>query len=666
MRSMAKRWLRMAARAGVVAAAVRGEARAEVRLPKVIASGMVVQQQSEVAIWGWAAVGESVEVTASWGAKARGEGGTDGRFSVRLPTPKAAETRHRIDLRGSNALALDDVLVGEVWLCGGQSNMEWSFASGGVKDAEKERAAANDPWVRLFDVPNVVAAAPKDDCDATWQPVTPDSVNGFSCVGWFFARELRRELGVPVGLIGVNWGGTVAQAWMRAAALATFPRLQQELDWVANEAAAVKSGDDPVTQAWAGWWKALDENDLGARNGWAAPGFDDSGWNDVDLPDAFAGMEGVDGSVWYRRTFETFAHEWVGQELELGLGAIDDMDQVYFDGRKIGGIEVHGRWNEARFCRIPAELATPGRHVLAVRVVDTGGVGGIAGADLGAGNGRGVTLRPATGERSDSEMVVVNRGWKRRLGCGADRLPPQPNVGGRLHSNVATVLWNGLVAPIVPFGIRGALWYQGESNRGRAAEYLALMEGLIGDWRAQFGRPQAPFLFVQIAPFNYDGSRAATAELRQAQLETLRVPGSGMAVTTDIGHPTDIHPGEKQEVGRRLALWALSQTYHRDVGDWSGPLHAGHSVEGDLVRVRFTHAAGLRSRDGKPLSEFELCGVDGKWHPAVAEIDGETVVVRCAAVPKPKDVRLGFADSCNPNLVNAAGLPASPFCPITR
>ncbi|MBM4014335.1 MAG: sialate O-acetylesterase [Planctomycetes bacterium] len=652
-------------RAIVTVLLLAATARAEVRLPKVIAPGMVVQQQSEVAIWGWAGVGEAVEVTASWGATARTSAGKDGRFSLRLATPKASETRHRIEVRGSNTLHLDDVLVGEVWLCGGQSNMEWAFAYGGVKDAEKERAAAADPWVRLFDVPNVVAAAPKDDCDAAWQPVTPDTVNGFSCVGWFFARELRRELGVPVGLIGVNWGGTVAQAWMRREALATFPRLQPELERVAAEAAAARAGADAVTHAWAGYWTALDANDLGARNGWAAPGFDDSGWHEVTVPDAFAGMESLDGAVWYRRTFETLPHEWVGQELELALGAIDDMDQVFFDGRKIGGIEVHGRWSEARTYRIPAELTTPARHVLAVRVVDTGGGGGIAGADLGSGAPRAVTIGAVT-NGSVAAVTGLTGGWKRRLGCAADGLPPLPSGGGQLHPNVASVLWNGLVAPVVPYGIRGALWYQGESNRGRAAEYLALMEGLIADWRAQFGRPQAPFLFVQIAPFNYDLSRAATAELRQAQLETLRVPGSGMAVTTDIGHPTDIHPGEKQEVARRLALWALSQTYHRDVGDWSGPLHAGHAVEGDSIRVRFTHAAGLRARDGQPLREFEVCGADGQWHPATATIDGETVVVRSPAVPKPTEVRLGFADSCNPNLVNGAGLPVSPFCRIPR
>jgi sialate O-acetylesterase len=613
---------------------VAAPARADVRLPKVLASGMVVQQESEVALWGWADPGEAIAVKASWGATAAATAGKDGRWKTLLATPRAGEQRHVIEVKGKNALVLDDVLAGEVWLCGGQSNMEWAFAYGGVNDGEKEKAAANDPLVRLFDVPNVIATEPRDDCDARWVAATPESVSTFSCVGWFFARELRRELGVPVGLVGVNWGGTVAQAWMRREALAPFERLQGELA--------------SLSSTWERWWALLDERDLGAQHGWAAPEFDDSGWSEVALPDAFVGLENVDGVVWYRRTLETLPHEQVGKDVVLSLGAIDDMDQVWLDGKKIGGIEVHGRWTEARSYTLPAAAMTPGRHVIAVRVVDTGGAGGIAGiagkVELGG--------------------VALGDGWRRRIGCAGDKLPPLPG-GGQLHPNLASVLWNGLVAPVVPFGVRGALWYQGESNRGRAAEYLALMKGLIGDWRAQFGRPELPFLFVQIAPFDYDQSRAATAELRQAQLETLTVAKTGMVVTTDIGDAKNIHPGNKQEVGRRLALWALAQTYGKKVGEWSGPLYASHAVEGDAIRVRFNHADGLVAKGGAP-SDFELCGADGTWHAATATIDGATVVVRAAAVAQPTDVRFGFADSCNPNLFNAAGLPASPFCRITQ
>lgn len=643
--------------AAFAAGALAAELRAEVRLPAVLSSGMVVQSQSEAAIWGVAQPGERIEVGASWGARASATAGADGRFLARLPTPAASDSRHRIEVKGSSTVVLEDVLAGEVWLCGGQSNMEWAFAFGGVRDAEAERQAADDPLVRLFDVPNVVSATPLADCEARWQPVTPETIRGFSCVGWFFARELRRALGVPVGLVGVNWGGTVAQAWMRREALAPFTRLAPELDWVENAAAAQARGEDPAALAWAGWFAELDERDLGVRNGWAAPDFDDAGWSEAALPDPFALLApGFDGSVWYRRTLETLPHELVGAELRLALGPIDDMDQCFFDGHEVGALQVHGRWTEPRRYAIPAELATPGRHVLAVRVVDTGGGGGILGDE-----GRAVTLARADGSGPPLSLAGT---WKRRIGAGNDALPAFPSVGGQLHPNVASVLWNGMVAPIVPLAIRGALWYQGESNRGRPAEYLALMEALIADWRSQFGRPEFPFYFVQIAPFGYDGTRVATAELRQAQLETLAVPHTGMAVTMDIGDPRDIHPANKQEVGRRLALWALAKSYGRDVGAWSGPLYRSHAIEGAAVRVRFDHAEGGLVAKGGPLTDFELRDAAGAWHPAQATIDGDTVLVRSPAVPSPTDVRFGFADACSPNLFNAAGLPASPFCRI--
>jgi sialate O-acetylesterase len=230
---------------------------------------------------------------------------------------------------------------------------------------------------------------------------------------------------------------------------------------------------------------------------------------------------------------------------------------------------------------------------------------------------------------------------------------------------VPTVLFNGLVNPVVPFGIRGALWYQGESNRGGAAEYAELMPALIADWRARFGRPTFPFFFVQIAPFDYDKTRTATAELRQAQLETLRVKETGMVVTMDVGDPKDIHPKNKQEVGRRLSLWALAKCYGRTNLECSGPLFESLRVDGNAIRVRFTHCAGLTSKGGPPQL-FEVAGADGKFYEATAAIDGETVVMSSPQVKEPKEARFAFTDSGAVNLFNGAGLPASPFCRIAR
>ncbi len=640
----------------IVVVAGGAEPRAEVRLPAVISSHMVVEQQSEVAIWGWGAAGERVTVSASWGAAAKTTCDAAGRWRVNLKTP-AAGGPFTLDVAGKNAIHLDDVLVGEVWLCGGQSNMEWSLADPVVVNADAERAAANDPRVRLFDVPNVVAAAPTDDCNAHWLPVTSESVNHFSCVGWFFARELRKALDVPVGLIGVNWGGTVAQAWVRREALAPFPRFAGELAWVASEAGDSGGAERRKSESWSRWFAALDEKDLGSRNGWATREFDDSRWTEAALPGLWRGeLQGFDGVVWYRRSLE-FPPDLAGKEVDLELGPIDDMDTVWLDGKKIGGMELPGFWNAPRRYRIPAELVTAGRHLLALRVIDTGGEGGMTGEASSCG------LRLAA---APDVTVALSGSWRFRVSMAASDLVAMPRMA-QLHANVASVLWNGMLAPIVPYGIRGALWYQGESNRGHAAEYADLMPALIADWRVRFERPDFPFLFVQIAPFNYgDPSGAATAELRQAQLETLRVKNSGMVVTTDVGDAGNIHPANKQEVGRRLALWALARTYGKDVGEWSGPLVESMKVEGRRVRVKFSHAAGGLVARGGPLTDFEVCGADGKWTEASATIDGDSVVVSSDAVREPKEARFGFADAPSPNLFNGAGLPASPFGRIAR
>lgn len=628
-------------------------ARADVRLPKVVGSHMVLQQKSDVAIFGFAAPGEAISVAPSWTKETfAGKAGADGRFKVMVKTPEAGGP-YAIDVKGTNTIHLEDVLIGEVWLCGGQSNMEWAFAYGGVLNLEKERAAANDSQIRFFDAPNRASPKPEDDCAGIWAACTPASVDGFSCCGYFFARELRKALNVPIGLIGVNWGGTVAEAWVSEEGLAAFPQFNPALARVKAARALGDAGEaTSVAKLMAPWWAALDAEDVGAKNAWMAAAFDDSGWETASLPGLWSGeLEKFDGIVWYRRSFELPA-TLAGKPLVLSLGAIDDMDQTFLDGVKVGGVEIPAHWTDARRYEIPAQKATAGRHVLAIRVVDTGYGGGLAGApedlEIGLADGSPVTL---AGE------------WRMRIGLDAKRFPKLPEGTLPLNPNLPTVLWNGLVQPVLPFSVRGALWYQGESNRGRAAEYSDLMPALIADWRARFGCGDFPFLFVQIAPFQYDGSRAATAELRQAQVQTLRVPNTGMVVTMDIGDAGNIHPENKQEVGRRLSLWALAMTYGRSDVECCGPLFDSFAVEGEKIRVRFTHAKGLIARGVSPTL-FEVAGDDGNFVGALASVDGETVVVSSPKVKAPKDVRFGFTDADAVNLFNGAGLPASPFCRI--
>jgi len=448
-------------------------ARCDVELPAILGDGMVVQQRTRVAFWGRDAPLQEVRVTPSWSAEAvAAAAGVDGKWRVWLETPGAGGP-FTIEVRGSERVVLDDVWAGEVWVCSGQSNMEMPVDDAGpgytgVLFAEQEIAAAQYPALRLFNVQNAYAGAPRAGCQGAWAACSPETLPGFSATGYFFGRDLHLELGVPVGLIGANWGGTVAESWTSERAL----------------------------------WE----------------------W------DAFAG-------------------------------------------------------------------------------------------------------------------VLARRAWK-----GAD---------DELDVNSPAALFNGMIAPIAPYGIRGAVWYQGESNRPRAHEYRALFPGMIEDWRRTFGRPGFPFYFVQIAPYEYRGDRGEAAELREAQALALALPGTGMAVTMDIGDPADIHPKNKQEVGRRLALCALRRTYGRDVED-CGPTYRSMSVEGGAVRLAFDHAEGLDVIGPAP-THFTIAGADRRFVPADAAIDGLTIVVRSAEVPEPVAVRFAWGPADEPNLFNGAGLPAPSF-----
>jgi len=415
--------------------------RAEVKLPKVFGSHMVLQQQRPVIVWGWADPGEEVTVALDQNtAKAKAD--AQGDWKVTLPALNADGKVRCLTVSGTNKIELTDILVGEVWVGSGQSNMEWPVAA--TIKAQEVIAAANHPQIRLFQVPKVQTKEPAKDVQAEWKVCTPQSVPGFSGVLYFFGLKLHQELNVPVGLINSSWGGSPIEAWI-------------------------------------------------------------------------------------------------------------------------------------------------------------------------------CTSKPS----------------------------------GGMH--------NGMIAPVKPVGIRGAIWYQGESNLGQGLKYFEKMKALIEGWRGIWGY-EFPFYFVQLAPF---GSYVATpmGPLWEAQAASLKIPGTGMAVTTDlVDNIKDIHPKNKLDVGNRLALWALAKTYGKAGIVYSGPLYKSMAVEGNKVRLSFAHVgSGLKSRDGKPLSDFEIAGADGKFVPAEAAVDGASIVVQSKEVAEPKQVRFGWSNTANPNLINAEGLPASPF-----
>ncbi|MCW5776126.1 MAG: beta galactosidase jelly roll domain-containing protein [Phycisphaeraceae bacterium] len=637
-----------------LAVALGSASLADVRLPAFFDDGMVLQRDAEARVWGWADPGERVTVTPDWPGAGSASATADehGRWMVRLATPGAGGP-HTIAVRGANEVTISDVLVGEVWLCSGQSNMEMPLGNigpgyTGVLDWEAEVAAAHHPAIRLFTVANTIAAKPEDDCRGAWTACTPETARTFSATAYYVGRELHRQLGVPIGLIAADWGGTVCEAWMSERAVARFAELADRLDVVRL------TRDDPDrlerehTEAVAAWEKSMASDE---RALWARSDFDDSAWPTHPVPATWAGPDlgGFDGTAWFRTTIDV-PREWAGRDLLLSLGPIDDQDWTFFNGEKVGEMTGPGRWNQPRRYTAPGRLVAAGRNTIAVAVLDTGGLGGINGSpeDLWA--------RPADAE--GAEPLRLAGDWRYRR--AADGSPPPRPEPRRIGPNSPTALHNGMIAPLAPMAVRGVIWYQGESNRGRAWQYRMLFPALIEDWRAVFQNPEMPFYFVQIAPFDYPNDRGETAELREAQLLATRTPNTGMVVTMDVGETKDIHPRNKREVGRRLALWALAKTYGAEGVECSGPLFTGASPEDGMIRTRFAHADGLSARGGLPRG-FEVAGQDRVYHPAGAIVDGTSVLVFSPLVPEPVAVRYGWGAAVEPNLFNGAGLPASPF-----
>jgi sialate O-acetylesterase len=639
------------------------EAKAQLPLPAVFGDHMVLQRNTDAALWGRAAPGATVVVSADWpdAASATARAGADGRFRATIRTPDAGGPFTLVvATEDGSRRELRDVLVGEVWLCSGQSNMEMPLGNigpgyEGVLGAAEVIAAADHPRLRLFTVENRLAAAPLDDCTGEWRACSPERARTFSATGYFFGSELLRALDVPIGLISADWGGTPAEAWTSADTLGRDPDFADATARVAelgrNRDALERRYDAEI----AGWEQRLDELDPGSRAGhaFAAPSFDDSAWSTMPLPAAWEsnGLEAFDGIVWLRRTIELPADQ-AGRDLVLELGPIDDLDVVWFAGVRGALAPARGRGPPPRRYPVPAAAARAGTRVIAVRVHDTGGQGGLV------GTAEQLRLRRAD---DGSAAVPLAGDWRFAKGVAQADVPPMPRPPA-LDAHMPTVLFQGMIAPLVPFALRGVIWYQGESNRTRAAQYRRLFPAMIADWRRHFGRGDFPFYFVQIAPFGYQNDRGEAAALREAQMLALRVPNTGMAVTMDVGDPRDIHPKDKATVGQRLALWALARTYGRDDVVCSGPLYRAMEREPGRVRLSFDCAeGGLTTRDGAPPSQFTIAGADREFVPADAVLDGDTVVVHSDRVPEPVAVRYAWGAADQPNLQNRAGLPASSF-----
>ncbi|HEY0763101.1 MAG TPA: sialate O-acetylesterase [Pyrinomonadaceae bacterium] len=635
-----------------------GVVRAEVRLPAILGDNMVLQQATKVRIWGKARPGERVIVTFQ-NKSTKAVADAKGSWQVFIgPLNKGGPAE--LTVKGDNVLTIKNVLVGEVWLCSGQSNMEWPLAN--TIGATETMAQANYPEIRMFRVEHHTSEEPLADLEGHWIVTTPDEVAHFTAVGYFFGRELYQRLKVPIGLINSSWGGTPAEAWTCHEALVASPELKPILDRYEASLNMLPQAKESYTRALEQWEEKnlyIDAGNKGEALGYADPATSTTDWSKMDLPQQFetAGML-IDGAVWFRKVLELPA-AWAGKDLVLNLTPIDDQDITYFNGKKVGSIgrETPNSYMVPRKYVVPGALVHSGRNVIAVRVFDSAGEGGFS-------RGGAMSLGPAGA--AESEVISLRGAWDYKVELALEPKHPdwgsRPEAVGVSNQNNPSVLYNAMIAPIVPFAIRGAIWYQGESNAGRAYQYRTLFPIMIRNWRSAWGS-EFPFYFVQLA--NWHANKAEPdesdwAELREAQTMTLREPQTGMAVTIDIGDENDIHPRNKLDVGRRLAAWALAETYGQKVVP-SGPLFDRFSIEGDRIKIRFKHATGLKSIDGGTVKGFAIAGEDRKFVWADARIDGDSVIVSSPKVVKPVAVRYGWADNPIANLYNSAGFPASPF-----
>lgn len=649
------------ARSFVLAAALGASsfpAVADVGMPAIFGDGMVLQRDAHVPIWGWASPGEAVKVTGSWAGDSTAQVVADahGRWTAKLRTPESAAPA-TLTVQGNTTKTFKDVLIGEVWVCSGQSNMEWPLAA--TAGAEAEIARADDPMVRLFTVKNTISLHPQLDCDGAWTECSPESAQRFSAVGYYFARELAARLNVPVGVISADWGGTPAQAWSDAHTLMSFPEFASEMQFIAK-------AKDPetrasVTEGWEQrWWDALDQPGPKRQpRSWTTEAFDDKSWSPMAVPGAFAGeLGGHDGIVYFRRTIDLpaeFAGAGGGGSGRLSLGPIDDRDTVWINGKLVGSTHVDGKWAEPRVYEIPAGLLKAGRNVIAVRVLDTAGLGA-----LGFASGKSYDMSLTVGLGPSERSLSIAGDWKYAAGPAVRELPAltsAPQIG----PGTPTTLYNGMIAPLVPYAIRGAIWYQGESNIGNAPLYGRLFPAMIEGWRKAWGQGDFPFYFVQIAPYRYAGVNPnLVAELRESQQKSLATGNTGMAVTLDIGNPVDIHPTNKKDVALRLAAIALAKTYGQPGVEWSGPMFTGATATGSELRVRFDHSEGMTLRESD-APQFWIAGADKTFRPARARVDGDSVVLSHPDVSAPVAARYAWSSSPEGVLFGATGLPAAPF-----
>lgn len=612
---------------------------AKVRMPKIFSDNMVLQRETLIPIWGWANAGEKISVSFNKQTIST-VADQNGKWSVKLKSEKAGVGSALI-VKGENTLEFKNVAVGEVWLCSGQSNMEWSV--GQSMNAAQELAEAENPNIRHIKISKSVSSIPQNDIkEGSWQVSNSMNTKDFTAVGYFFAKNLYRELKVPIGIINSSWGGTNIETWISREGFESsdeFKEMIAGMPKIDLESIIKQKLANATKQIESLQGVKLNSVDIASFNSIA---FDDSKLPPLNVPELWESQSfgEIDGVVWYRKVINLTASQ-SRKKAAISLAKIDDNDITFINGVEVGKTN---QWDAPRTYKIPDGVLKEGKNVIVVKVTDTGGGGGIYGD---AANVKLVL---------DDENISLAGKWKVQV---------ESLVIGSNENAFPSLCYNGMINPLIPYAFRGVLWYQGESNAGRAYQYRTAFPLLISDWRKKWNN-EFPFYFVQLATFTTAGNSnegSDWAELREAQMMTLKVSKTGMAITTDIGNPKDIHPTNKQDVGKRLAALALNRIYNKRMID-SGPSYKAMKIEGNKIILFFENVGGgLMTTDKSGIVKgFEISGSDQKFYEATAVIKGNTVIVSSEKVASPAAVRFGWiGDASANNLFNKEGFPAVPF-----
>lgn len=616
-------------------------AKSQIRLPRLISDGMVLQRDTHIKIWGWAGPAEIVTLDLEE-KKYTAVTNAEGKWTIILP-PHAAGGPYKINLSASNNIVIDNVLFGDVWVCSGQSNME--FIMKNVKDKYSAVIQhCTNKYIRQFETPDTFNfVQPSEDFKSgRWLEVAPENIMDFSAVAYFFAQSLNHQYNIPIGIINNALGGSPAESWISEEKIKVFPHYYNE--FLKYKDPKVVAETDSINRAnIRNWDYQVNSRDTGLRSNWRNSPSEYTGWEEMNIPGYWAdgSLGEINGVIWFAREINISK---ITEPAKLLLGNIIDADSVYINGHFIGSSPNRFR---IRDYSIPRDLLKIGNNIIVTRIINKNGRGGF------------IPDKPYQ-LIIDKDTIDLAGKWKYKL--GAEMEPQAPYVYLRWGP---VGLFNALVAPLFNYSIKGVVWYQGESNTKNPAEYNQLMKTLIADWREWWRQGDFPFLYTQLAsylPAKSQPSESSWAELRQVQLENLEIPNTAMAVTIDIGEWNDVHPLNKLDVGNRLALQARKLVYNENIIA-SGPLPYSLHRKGKKLIVTFTNTgSGLIIKNGTELKHFAIAGSSGNFLWAKARIRGKKVIISNNSIKHPSRVRYAWAD--NPegvNLYNREGLPASPF-----